>query len=148
MTIPWDALRDAARQARNRSHSPYSGFAVGAAALGSSGAIFSGTNIEVSSYGLTLCAERLAVFKAIEAGERSVTAIALIADTPTPCPPCGACRQVIHDFGPNAEILMEDASGSTTTTTIGELLPNAFTPEHFLHVAAIHARQLAQAEDD
>jgi cytidine deaminase len=138
----WSELRQRAREARGRSHCPYSGFAVGAAVRGSSGAVYTGANVEVSSYGLTLCAERLAVFKAIEAGEAFVDAVAVVADTTSPVSPCGACRQVIHDFGPHAIVLMERMDGERELLPVSELLPRAFTPRMLLEATQPHGRQL------
>ena len=140
--IPWDKLRRVAREARASSHAPYSGFNVGAAVQGLSGKIYDGANIEVSSYGLTICAERLAVFKAVQAGEQELVAVAILADTTVPCPPCGACRQVLHDFGSGAQVLLEQLDGDRELRSIESLLPGAFTPAMLLDVTRRHHRQL------
>ncbi len=119
-------LLDSARQAQKRSYSPYSKFAVGAALEGDSGRIYTGCNIENSSYGLTVCAERVAVFKAVSEGETRFTRLVVYADTEAFCPPCGACRQVLVDFAPGLEVILLNATGATRRTTLAELLPEAF----------------------
>lgn len=121
-----DSLVEAAWQARTAAYAPYSGFAVGAAALGGSGRIFQGTNVENASYGLTVCAERCAVFAAIGGGEREIRAIAVVADTPAVTPPCGACRQVIRELGKDALVIAENRRGDRQTWRIQDLLPDAF----------------------
>src|ERR1700676_3367622 len=92
-------LEKSARAAAAGSYSPYSRFPVGAAVIGGSGRLYSGCNVENASYGLCNCAERTAIFSAVAAGERSIRAVAVYTPTPLPTPPCGACRQVIHEFG-------------------------------------------------
>ena len=111
---------------RSRAVAPYSHYQVGAALLGSNGKVYGGCNIENSSYGLTNCAERTAIFKAVSEGEREFAALAVIADTDGPCSPCGACRQVIADFR-IPRIIMANLKGDVKTTTLGELLPFAFS---------------------
>lgn len=116
----------AARAARQMSYSPYSHFAVGAAVECADGTIYSGCNIENSAYGLSNCAERTAIFKAVADGHRRFKAIAVIADSDAPCAPCGACRQVIAEFGIPA-IIMANLQGDTKTASLAEILPYAFS---------------------
>lgn len=125
-------LLEAARQVRQHAHAPYSTFRVGAAVKGASGRIYTGCNIEISSYSHTCCAERVAVFKAVSEGERELVACAVITDVSPPAPPCGACRQVLHDFGPRMTVLMANTSGEQVSAQLSELLPNAFTPDKVL----------------
>lgn len=110
------------------AYAPYSGFRVGAATVAAAGRIYTGANVEVSSYGLTLCAERLAVFSAVHHGERALTHLALVTETARPVSPCGACRQVIHEFGPDAEIALVTQDGEARYTRIRDILPDAFDP--------------------
>ena len=121
-------LATAARRAARFSYVPYSNFRVGAAVLTSSGKIFAGCNIENASYGLTSCAERTAVFKAVGEGHRKLVAVAVYTPTPRPTGPCGACRQVIHEFGPTAAVLCVCDSSERIETTLDQLLPEAFGP--------------------
>lgn len=116
----------AAWRARRAAYAPYSKFAVGSAVLTESGLVFTGANVENASYGLTICAERAAVFAAVTAGQRVIRAIAIVADTPIPCPPCGACRQVVHEFGEGAVVVAENARGVRRRWILGDLLPDAF----------------------
>ncbi|MBK8166353.1 MAG: cytidine deaminase [bacterium] len=123
-------LVDAACRQRERSYSPYSRFRVGAALLGRSGTVYLGTNVENASFGLSICAERAAICRAIADGERAFTAIAVCADGGQPTPPCGACRQVLLEFGPDLVVLMagnRGADGPVLAATAGELVPLAFT---------------------
>lgn len=120
------ALVEAARAARAQAYVPYSRFAVGAALLTEDGVVYAGCNIENASYGLTNCAERTAIFKAVSDGHRRVAAIAVIADTDGPCSPCGACRQVLSEFGPAARVILTNLAGDVRVTSAGELLPGAF----------------------
>lgn len=119
-------LIEAARKYRENSYSPYSHFKVGAAVLTKDGKVYGGCNIENSSYGLTNCAERTAIFKAVSEGEREFAALAVIADTDGPCSPCGACRQVIADFR-IPRIIMANLRGEVKVVTLSELLPFAFS---------------------
>jgi cytidine deaminase len=121
-------LATAARRAAKSAYAPYSHFPVGAAVLTSSGKIFAGCNIENASYGLTNCAERTAVFKAVTEGHRKLLAITVYTPTPRPTAPCGACRQVIHEFGPTAAILCVCDSSERIEATLEQLLPGAFGP--------------------
>jgi len=120
------ALIAAAKQARENAHAPYSNFRVGAALRAKSGRIFTGCNVENASYGLTLCAERVAIFKAISEGERGFDAIAVVADTDTLTPPCGACRQIIWEFCGDVPVVMSNLKGKVERETAGKLLPRAF----------------------
>ena len=123
-------LVEAACAQRLRSYSPYSRFRVGAALLGRSGTVYLGTNVENASFGLSICAERAAVCRAVADGEREFTAIAVCADGSEPTPPCGACRQVLLEFGPDLVVLMagnRGAAGPVNQATAGELVPLAFT---------------------
>ncbi len=119
----------AACTARLNSYSPYSEFRVGAALLAASGEIYTGTNVENASFGLSICAERAAVFKAVAAGEREFTAIAVCADGGRPTPPCGACRQVLLEFDPDMTVITAGENGSAGDVrrrTLRELMPDAF----------------------
>ncbi len=120
-----EELISAALIARGSAYAPYSRFAVGAAVRGGSGRIYGGSNIENASYGLTMCAERVAIFKAVSEGEKEIAALAVAADTPSPASPCGACRQVMAEFGIN-EVVMCNTKGERRTVTLAELLPYAF----------------------
>jgi cytidine deaminase len=123
-------LERLARRAAANSYSPYSRFAVGAAILASSGKIYSGTNVENASYGLCNCAERSAVFTAASAGERKITCVVVYTPTQAVTPPCGACRQVINEFGPHARVISICDSKDRIETTLDALLPGAFGPEN------------------
>ena len=118
-------LIDRAAVARERAYSPYSHFDVGAALLCEGGAIYEGCNIENASYGLTNCAERTAIFKAVSEGHTKFKAIAVVADTEGPCSPCGACRQVISEFE-ITYIIMANLKGDYTVVELDELLPFRF----------------------
>jgi cytidine deaminase len=120
-------LWKAATEALTRAYAPYSGIKVGAAVLTGKGQVFSGANVENASYGLTLCAERGAVAAAVAAEGPSlrIRAIAVVSDQPGPFPPCGACRQVIWEFGPEALVIFKGAEG-LIEVPITELLPHAF----------------------
>ena len=107
-------LLDQARRAREHAYAPYSNFKVGAAVLTAAGEIFSGCNIENASLGATICAERVAIFTAVAAGCRDLTALAVIADTPEPVAPCGLCRQVLAEFSPDCLVLMANTAGPDT----------------------------------
>ena len=128
---PDQNLLDVAREARAAAYVRYSGFAVGAAILAADGRMFAGCNIENASYGLTCCAERVAIFSAVAAGARAFQALAVVAGEPgaLPATPCGACRQVLAEFGPPFRILLAApaATGPVLVTRVDELLPHAFT---------------------
>lgn len=130
MTESHRKLVEAACAQRMRSYSPYSKFRVGAALLGRDGAVYLGTNVENASFGLSICAERAAVCRAVSDGARAFEAIAICADGSEPTPPCGACRQVLLEFGPDLVVLMagnRGAAGPVLVATAGELVPLAFT---------------------
>lgn len=126
---PYSELLTEAMIVRNRAYTPYSRFAVGAAVEGESGRIYSGCNVENASYGLTICAERAAVFQAISAGETRLVRLLVVADTPEPVFPCGACRQVLREFDIR-EIILCNLAGEIRSMTLSELLPYGFGPEH------------------
>src|SRR6202008_3401601 len=107
----YDALIAAAKQARENAHAPYSNFRVGAALRAKSGRVFSGCNVENATLGLKCCAERTAIFKAISEGERGFQAIAVVEDTDTLPPPCGACRQIIWEFCADGPVIMANRKG-------------------------------------
>lgn len=116
--------------ARENAYVPYSKFKVGAALLGVNGTVYHGCNIENAGYSMTNCAERTAFFKAVSEGVREFKAIAIVADTPGPCSPCGACRQVMSEFcEPNMPVYLTNMNGDVQQTTVAELLPGAFTTE-------------------
>jgi cytidine deaminase len=126
------ALVAAATTALQHAYAPYSQFRVGAAVL-AGGRIFTGCNVENASYGLTICAERAAVFAAVGAGERSIDAIAIVTDTPTPTAPCGACRQVLREFAadPSAlTVVCATLGGARSTHALSDLLPFDFGPSN------------------
>ena len=122
----YKSLIDAAREARTRAYSPYSGFAVGVALQTTSGDIHTGCNIENATYGLTLCAERVAVFKAISEGVREFRRIAIAADSDALTPPCGACRQILWEFGGNLEVQLANLKQPRGVHQLKDLLPLPF----------------------
>ncbi len=117
-------------EARLRAHAPYSDFQVGAAVLCSDGEVYTGCNVENASYGLTNCAERVALQTAVAAGARQFLALAVVADTQDPVSPCGACRQVMMELAPDATVLLGNLGGEVTKTTAKKLLPGSFSPTH------------------
>jgi len=119
-------LIEAARNARLQSVAPFSNFLVGAAVRTASGKVYTGCNIESASYGLTVCAERVAIWKALSEGERNFTELAVVADTDTLTPPCGTCRQIIWEFARNADIVFANLKGESEVFHIADLLPRAF----------------------
>ena len=127
-----ETLLEAAASAAEHSYSPYSNFKVGAALLLTSGAIVTGTNVENVSYGLTICAERSAVFQAIARtkGPLRIRAALVYTPTQTPTAPCGACRQVLNEFGPDAEVFSVCDGPGTIATILKDLLPQAFGPHN------------------
>lgn len=121
-------LLDEARKAAKKAYAPYSRFKVGAAVLAADGRIFFGCNVENASYGLSMCAERNAVAKAVSEGARDFEAIAVCADTTGPVTPCGACRQVLSEFSPSMRVIMAGRSGKARTAALDRLLPESFGP--------------------
>jgi len=121
-----DELLSAAREALANAHAPYSGLRVGAALLGKSGRTYTGCNIENASYGLTICAERVALFRAVAEGETAFQALAVANDSPQAVYPCGACRQVLSEFADNLEIIICGSEGEPVETSLAQLLPHAF----------------------
>lgn len=124
----YTTLLSHARAARRRSHSPYSKFRVGAALLTSDGRVSTGCNIEISTFALTLCAERTAAFKARSEGFRNFRAIAIVTDADELTPPCGACRQVLWDLCGDIDVVLACRRGPATVTKLSDLLPQAFGP--------------------
>ncbi len=137
-----EQLIEEAKQARAEAYAPYSQFRVGAAVRTRSGQIFRGCNVENSSYGGTVCAERIALFHAYVHGERAIEALAVVVDTVQPCPPCGFCRQVILELGGDIEIYLANLRGDIRRFTAKELLPEAFTSDFLAHtspaVSSVH----------
>ncbi len=125
----YSKLIKAAQKARDNAYAPYSGLSVGAAVLTDKG-IFTGVNVENASYGLSMCAERTAVFNAVAAGARTITAVAVAGGNQEPLPPCGACRQVLAEFNPGMECLLIGASGETRQYNLSELLAHPFLSTH------------------
>lgn len=121
-----DPLIAAAIQTRRNAHAPFSKFLVGAAVEDAQGHVHTGCNVENATYGLTICAERLAVFKAISEGARRFKRVAVVADTEELTPPCGACRQILWEFCGDVEIVLANLSGKTETMRLGTLFPRAF----------------------
>ena len=120
------SLVNDAIEARLHSVAPFSGFLVGAAVRTESGKVYTGCNVESASYGLTVCAERVAIWKALSEGERNFTELAVVADTGMLTPPCGTCRQIIWEFCKNATMVLANLQGESETVEIRELLPRAF----------------------
>lgn len=125
-----DELISAARTAREKAHAPFSQFRVGAAVHAKSGRIFAGCNVENASYGLTICAERVAIFKAISEGEREFNAIAVVTDADTLTPPCGACRQIIWEFCGDVPVILANLHGKVERERSRNLLPRPFDSSH------------------
>src|SRR5262245_5445260 len=125
-----ERLREAARAAASRAYCPYSHFRVGAAVAASSGDVFAGCNVENASYGLTICAERNAVFQMVAAGEPAFDAIVIYTPTPAPTAPCGACRQVLNEFSPSAEVICLCDGPDEIRFTVRDMLPVAFGPQN------------------
>jgi cytidine deaminase len=121
-----DVLVAAARAARDRAFAPYSHFRVGAALQTPDGTIITGCNVENASYGLTICAERVAVVKALSEGHRAFTRLVVVTDTEAPTSPCGACRQVLWEFAPDLEVILANLHSITAVTDLRTLLPLAF----------------------
>jgi len=122
----FEPLIEAAKRARLKSAAPFSNFQVGAALRTADGKVYTGCNVESASYGLTVCAERVAIWKALSEGERDFTALAVVADTETLTPPCGTCRQIIWEFARGATIVFANLNGESDQFHIADLLPRAF----------------------
>jgi cytidine deaminase len=122
----YEQLIAAAKQARGNAHAPYSNFRVGAAIRATSGRIFTGCNVENATYGLTVCAERVAIFKAISEGERGFDAVAVVTDTEVLTPPCGACRQLIWEFCGAVPVVLSNLKDRMEVLQMRELFPKPF----------------------
>lgn len=124
--IDWARLIDAARETQRHAYAKFSGFEVGAALLTKDGTIFTGCNVENSSFGLTMCAERVAVFKAVSEGHRDFEAIAVYSSSAQPARPCGACRQVLFEFNPSMELICVNGIGINDKFLLSDLFPEGF----------------------
>ena len=124
--IDWDKLISAAKSVRENAYAKFSGFEVGAALLTDDGKIITGCNVENSSFGLTICAERTAVFKAVSEGYKQFAAIAIVSQSDQPARPCGACRQVLFEFNPDLEIACANTNGIVDKFNLSDLLPEGF----------------------
>lgn len=127
-----ESLIQAALRARERAHAPFSNFKVGAAVEDETGNIFTGCNIENATYGLTICAERVAIFKAISEGVSKLKRIAVVAETDVLTPPCGACRQILWEFCGDAELTLANLAGRTETLSVKEIFPRPFDASFLL----------------
>lgn len=123
----WETL---AREASQRAYCPYSSFPVGAVVVTTEGHLFIGCNVENASYGLSMCAERNAIFNMVAQGFRSISAVLIYTPTDQPTAPCGACRQVLNEFGPNMRVISVCAGPLRIDTTLDQLLPQAFGPHN------------------
>jgi len=123
---PFEELVDRGREAREKAYAPYSGFKVGAALRTKSGRVYCGSNVENASYSLTICAERVAVFNAVSEGECEFEALAVVSESLAP--PCGACRQVLAEFGLDTQVVIADLGERREVHLVADLLPTAFTP--------------------
>lgn len=129
MSKPPEDLLKAAKDAFANAYIPYSRFGVGAALRSEDGTVFAGANVENASFGLTRCAEQSAVQAMATAGARSFSQIVVYTESDEPSSPCGACRQVLYEFSPDAEVFLVNHQGQVVTTTVSGLLPGAFGPE-------------------
>ena len=134
-------LIEKATAARLQSIAPFSSFMVGAAVRTAEGKVYTGCNIESASYGLTVCGERVAIWKALSEGERDFVELAIVADTPALTPPCGTCRQIIWEFCKHATIVLANLRGETQEVSIKELLPRAFDARFLTGVKKDAARE-------
>jgi cytidine deaminase len=125
-------MRDAALAALKNAYCPHSKFPVGAAVLSAEGEIFAGCNVENASFGLTMCAERNAIFQAVAKGYRNLRAVVVVTPTARPTPPCGACRQVINEFNPEADVFIFGQDDTAEQFKMSELLPAAFGPRNII----------------
>ncbi len=121
-----ESLIDIAKEVRERAYAPYSNFKVGAAVETEDGNVYTGCNVESASYGLTVCAERVAIWKGISRGETKFSRIAVVVDTEDLTPPCGVCRQIIWEFCGDVPVILSNLHGKKETLMMGELLPRAF----------------------
>jgi cytidine deaminase len=121
-----DPLVALATSAREKAFAPFSHFRVGAALQAEDGTLVGGCNVESASYGLTICAERVAIVKAVSEGHRCFTRIAVVTDVESPATPCGACRQLLWEFAPDAEVIVANLAGTVRRYTVRELLPDGF----------------------
>ena len=128
MSAPADLL-EAAQAVQKNAYVPYSSFRVGAALRGESGAVYRGANVENASYGLTRCAEQSAIQALASAGERSFSELVVYTDAETPASPCGACRQILFEFAPDASVYLVNSVGKTKTFQVKDLLPDGFALE-------------------
>ena len=124
-----EELKDAAVAMLEKSYSPYSRFAVGAALECEDGSVYTGCNIENAAYSATVCAERTAVFKAVSEGKRRFRRIVVAGRSDKPCVPCGVCRQVLNEFSPDMEVICLDQNGGELSMSLRDLLPRSFGPE-------------------
>ena len=132
LAVPeYEPLIAAAKHARENAHAKFSNFRVGAGLRASSGKIYGGCNVENATYGLTVCAERVAIFKAISEGERKFDAIAVVTDTDTLTPPCGACRQLIWEFCGDVPVVMSNLKGQVEVFQMRQLFPKPFFASNF-----------------
>lgn len=122
----YDHLIGEAKQVRENAHAPFSNFRVGAALRATSGRVFGGCNVENATYGLTVCAERVAIFKAMSEGERTFEAIAVVTDTDSLTPPCGACRQLIWEFCGDVPVILSNLKGKVEVVQMRDLFPKPF----------------------
>jgi cytidine deaminase len=121
-----DSLVQAASKARANAHAPFSGFKVGAALEAEDGRIYTGCNVENATYSLTICAERVAVFKALSEGARKFRRMAIVADTPSPTPPCGSCRQILWEFCGDVEVILANLEGKAESLRLSDVFPRPF----------------------
>jgi len=133
ITKPVSELVAAAKEAKEKSEAAYSHFRVGAAIETESGKIYSAFNIESSSYGLSMCAERIAIWKAITSGESKFKRVAIVSDARDFCTPCGACRQVMYELAGDIEIIMTNETGEVKMELLSSLIPHAFTSKTLLN---------------
>ena len=132
MPIPLDQLVAAARQVRLRAHAPFSGFKVGAALECGDGRVVTGCYVENATYGLTICAERVAVVKAVSEGAGPICRVVVVADTDAPTPPCGACRQILWEFAGDVEVVLANLTEVKAVHRLKELLPHPFDATLFM----------------
>jgi cytidine deaminase len=126
----YDHLITIAKQTRENAHASFSNFRVGAALRATSGRVFGGCNVENATYGLTVCAERVAIFKAISEGERGFDAISVVTDADTLTPPCGACRQLIWEFCGDVPVILSNLKGKVEVMQMRDLFPKPFDASH------------------